>query len=115
MRALLERKQAELAAELRRREGLQVSLHADHVEHSQAVATRETAALRLEVVRQTLRDVQDALLALEGGYYGTCQECDEAIAPRRLAALPWAQRCLACAERAEQRAAAQARHSEEAA
>ena len=46
--------------------------------------------------------VNNALQRLENGTYGLCQQCGEAIAPKRLEALPWAERCVRCEEQLEQ-------------
>jgi DnaK suppressor protein len=43
-----------------------------------------------------LRLVEEALRRLEGGEFGTCQNCGEPIASKRLRALPWAKFCLIC-------------------
>jgi len=46
-----------------------------------------------------LRLVEEALDRMRSGDYGTCQACEEPIAPKRLRALPWARYCVACQER----------------
>ncbi len=46
--------------------------------------------------------VDQALLRLEDDEYGTCQNCEKAIHPKRLAAIPWARYCLSCQELVEQ-------------
>jgi DnaK suppressor protein len=43
-----------------------------------------------------LTQVERALQRLEDGTYGLCLECGEAIPVKRLEALPWAERCVAC-------------------
>lgn len=50
----------------------------------------ETAAA-LTQVRQALRQVND-------GSYGTCESCGEEISPERLKVMPFATRCIRCAE-----------------
>jgi DnaK suppressor protein len=45
-----------------------------------------------------LRMVEEALDRLEAGDYGTCLSCDAPIAPKRLAAIPWARYCVTCQE-----------------
>ena len=45
-----------------------------------------------------LRDVNRALARLDTGDYGSCTKCDEAIDPRRLEAVPYAELCISCAE-----------------
>ncbi|HEY3993104.1 MAG TPA: TraR/DksA C4-type zinc finger protein [Ktedonobacteraceae bacterium] len=46
--------------------------------------------------------VENALQRLENGTYGLCQQCGEAINPKRLEALPWAERCVRCEKQLEQ-------------
>jgi len=46
--------------------------------------------------------VDEALLRIEDEEYGTCQNCEEDINPKRLAAIPWACYCLNCQELVEQ-------------
>jgi len=48
---------------------------------------------------QKLKLIDLALERLTSGEYGTCIDCDEAIPPKRLSAIPWASRCVACQER----------------
>jgi DnaK suppressor protein len=43
-----------------------------------------------------LADVVRAQAKLDDASYGRCDGCGEPIAPDRLAALPWATRCIAC-------------------
>jgi RNA polymerase-binding transcription factor DksA len=45
-----------------------------------------------------LRDIGRALERLDAGDYGICENCGEAINPERLEALPYATRCIACAQ-----------------
>ncbi len=49
---------------------------------------------------RTLRQIDAALNRLASGEFGVCGECGEDISPKRLAAIPWAQCCIACQERA---------------
>ena len=46
-----------------------------------------------------LRDVDRALAALDDGSYGVCRTCGKPIDPKRLAALPYAQRCVVCTDK----------------
>ena len=46
--------------------------------------------------------IDQALLRLEDDEYGLCQNCEEPINPKRLAAIPWARYCLNCQELVEQ-------------
>jgi DnaK suppressor protein len=49
--------------------------------------------------RLELEQVEGALRRLASGRYGTCAGCGEDIEPERLAAVPYTDRCRACAER----------------
>ena len=55
-----------------------------------------------EEERQQVRAIRAALTRMEEGTYGRCVTCGEQIAAKRLAALPYATQCLACATQAEQ-------------
>ncbi len=52
-----------------------------------------------------LSDVEAALVRADDGSYGTCVDCGEQIGWPRLNAQPTAERCIACQEKVEQRAA----------
>lgn len=45
-----------------------------------------------------LEQIQSALRRLDAGRYATCAACGEDIEPERLAAVPYTDRCRACAE-----------------
>ena len=42
--------------------------------------------------------IDEALLRIEDDEYGTCQNCEKDVNPKRLAAIPWARYCLDCQE-----------------
>ena len=42
--------------------------------------------------------IDEALLRIEDDEYGACQNCENQINPKRLAAIPWARYCLNCQE-----------------
>lgn len=49
-----------------------------------------------EVDRQTLKLVEDASKAMENGSYGVCVDCEGSIPYKRLEAVPYVKRCVAC-------------------
>ena len=51
--------------------------------------------------RQQMAAIRAALTRMAEGTYGICRTCEAPIAPQRLAALPYATHCLACATEAE--------------
>lgn len=46
--------------------------------------------------------INEALTRIDNDEYGTCQNCEKDINPKRLDAIPWARYCLACQELLEQ-------------
>lgn len=46
--------------------------------------------------------VNEALERISDDEYGSCQNCEKEINPKRLAAVPWARYCLNCQELLEQ-------------
>jgi DnaK suppressor protein len=50
-------------------------------------------------LRATLADVERALVKLDEGTYGSCDECGSVIPPERLEIRPWAALCVDCASR----------------
>jgi DnaK suppressor protein len=51
----------------------------------------------LAAARERIAEVDDALSRVDAGVYGVCERCGRPIAPERLAARPFARRCIACA------------------
>lgn len=52
-----------------------------------------------EAAASELRQVDDALTRVEAGTYGVCANCGTAIPAGRLEARPFAEHCVACAEK----------------
>ena len=100
-KALLETKQAELAGGLRNREGIAIEKTADTMDEVQLAGERELAIRNLDRESNLLRNVRLALSRIGDGSYGTCLHCEEDISLKRLAAVPWAARCIPCQERTD--------------
>lgn len=49
--------------------------------------------------RQTIIQINRALLKLENGSYGICSECGEEISEPRLKTIPYASLCIKCADK----------------
>ena len=75
----------------------------DDLEHSDADSQGDIELALLQMRAQTLTRIDEALVRLDAGEYGSCVTCDGEIARRRLRALPFAVRCQACEERREQK------------
>jgi DnaK suppressor protein len=97
-RAVLTSKVAELERLTRNRDGITVERSADQVEEVQAASQRALAVSNLDREFNQLRDARAALRRIQEGSFGTCQECDEDIHLKRLAAVPWATFCIRCQE-----------------
>ena len=63
----------------------------DYINESSELVKDELMIRNLE---KTLRDIEDALNAIEEGYYGICQKTGKSIQPARLQAIPWARYCI---------------------
>jgi DnaK suppressor protein len=74
----------------------------DDLEHSDADSQGDLELALLQMRADTLTRVDEALVRLETGKYGSCAECDGEISEPRLRALPFAVRCQTCEQRREQ-------------
>ena len=97
-RRILTARVAELERFARQRDGIVVERSADQLEEIQAASQRALAVCNLDREFTQLRDARAALRRIEDGSFGTCQECEGDIHPKRLAAVPWATFCIRCQE-----------------
>jgi RNA polymerase-binding transcription factor len=74
----------------------------DSVDRADANSQRDIDFALLQMRTQTLTRIDEALVRLDMGTYGSCYECQSEIADRRLRVLPFAVRCQACEGRREQ-------------
>jgi len=98
---ILEAKQAELTGGLRNRDGIAIEKSADQMDEIQYATERDLAIRNVDRDSTLLRQVKAALRRIQDGYFGTCLDCEEAISPKRIAAVPWAARCIQCQETAD--------------
>jgi len=98
---VLEAKQAELAAGLRKRDDIAIEKSPDALDEVQLAGERELAIRTLDRESSLLRQVKSALARVADGSYGTCLHCDEEIKPKRLDAVPWTKYCITCQEAAD--------------
>jgi DnaK suppressor protein len=52
--------------------------------------------------RSVLQLIDEALVRIRTNKYGTCIQCEDELAQKRLDAVPWARHCVACQEKYEQ-------------
>ena len=97
----LERKEAELVRVLRMRDGIAIEKSADQMDEIQNASERDLAIRNVDRESTLLRQVKAALRRIHEGSFGSCIECEAAISPKRLRALPWASRCIQCQDAAD--------------
>ena len=98
---ILERRAVELDRVLRNRDGIAIEKSADQMDEIQYASERDLAIRNVDRDSALLRQVKAALRRIHDGSFGTCIDCDYAISSKRLAAVPWATRCIQCQETAE--------------
>lgn len=97
--ALLSTARAELDEErvsLRRQLAELTGLEADHnfADASSVAAEQGEVRVLAENLRALLAEVEHALVKLDTGNYGTCEECGEPISAARLEAMPATRWCV---------------------
>jgi DnaK suppressor protein len=76
-------------------------LPAEQLESASHEAEEERTLNLLETQQDVLREVEAAQARIVNGTFGKCTECGSAIAKHRLAAVPYACSCFACAAKQE--------------
>jgi DnaK suppressor protein len=97
-RTLLMAKRKEIVDQSRRREDICIVQSNELIEMVQLAGQREFAARGLERDTKKLMQIGAALRRIDDGDFGICLDCEEAISPKRLTAVPWAGYCLHCQE-----------------
>jgi len=98
---ILTRKVSELARVLRNRDDIAIQKSADPMDEIQYATERDLAIQNVGRDSILLGQVKAALQRIRDGSFGACIQCEEAINPKRLAAVPWASRCILCQETAD--------------
>jgi len=99
-------RESELEGLIRNREAAAIETSADALDQIQHAVERELALGTLARESSGLRETRAALRRVDDGSFGICMDCEEKINLKRLAAVPWAARCIACQERADREGAA---------
>jgi len=73
----------------------------DELEYTDTDVQGDIELALLQMRAETLARIDEALVRLDAGQYGSCFDCTGEIAEQRLRALPFAVRCQACEERRE--------------
>ncbi len=101
LRASLEQELSDLRARLSEMGLLSggESFDQNFADSSQVTAERGEVEALAGSLRESLNDVEAALVKLDNGTYGACEGCGQPIAPARLEAKPAARLCMECASR----------------
>ena len=98
---ILAQKEVEVLQALRMRDGIAIEKSPDQMDEIQYASERDLVIRNVDRGSILLRQVRAALLRVHDGGFGTCIECEEAISPKRLSAVPWASRCIRCQDAAD--------------
>ena len=102
LRASLEQERSDLRARLAEMgllSGGELSFDQNFADSSQVTAERGEVEALAGNLRESLNDVEDALVKLDNGTFGVCEGCGQPIAPDRLEAAPAAKLCMDCASK----------------
>jgi DnaK suppressor protein len=99
LQSVLRAKELELSRSLRDRDEIAIEKESDDLDAVQLMEERELAIRHLVRNSDALRQIRAALSRIGNGTYGVCQHCEEEISPKRMAAVPWAEFCIACQEK----------------
>jgi DnaK suppressor protein len=103
MRQRLESQLREAAPSRELLDSIRIHQAADPIDMTQQAAEREMAVKNLDRDSALVRRLRSAIERINHGSYGVCLQCEENIAPKRLNAIPWAELCIKCQERADRR------------
>jgi DnaK suppressor protein len=100
-RLILEARVAELERGITQRDGIAVEPTPDAVEEAQRASERALAVSNIDREAKQRQNARAALRRIQDGTFGVCEECEEQISLKRLAAIPWASLCVVCREARE--------------
>ncbi len=76
-----------------------LSFDQNFADSSQVTAERGEVDVLIGSLRESLVEVEDALVKFDTGGFGICERCHQAIGAGRLEAMPSARLCIDCASR----------------
>ena len=85
--------------ELGRGSDAELAFDGGFADSSQVTAERGEMEALSGTISDKLREIDEALVKLEDGTYGRCQECGGEIGEPRLEAMPAAVLCITCASK----------------
>ena len=94
--AALQRELTRVEARLKALDAPTPDSHGDDADRLVAREEHEGQVLGRASLLERQHEILAALLKIDMGVYGVCERCLGPIAAKRLDAMPWAPRCLAC-------------------
>ena len=105
LRKLLELKHAQLTETLAKTvdesRAIGENIGGDEGEEAAAASNRDFLSVQGQSRREQLILVKDALIRLDTGEFGICEECGRAVNLKRLEAVPWTRYCRDCQQEVE--------------
>jgi DnaK suppressor protein len=92
--AVLASNEAELAARLGNRDGIEIEKTADPMDEVQSAGERELEIRNLHGESKTLGEVRSALIRIARKRYGACLHREAEINVKRRTAVPWTNSCI---------------------
>jgi len=87
------------------RSRLNQPLNADFEEQAVEIENDQVLDALDGKIRDEMKQIENTLARIDKGGYGDCEDCGQKIAAKRLEALPYAVRCIACEEKFQNRRA----------
>ena len=75
----------------------------DVVDRANVSIEQDLTLYLLGNAEDVLEKIDEALVRIDNGVYGLCEDCAAVIPEARLEAIPYASQCVRCAEKAERR------------
>jgi RNA polymerase-binding protein DksA len=79
-------------------------LNADFAEQAVELENDQVLDALDDSIRAEMEQIERAWARMDEGVYGVCEACGKPIAAKRLEAVPFATRCIACEEQLQQSA-----------
>jgi DnaK suppressor protein len=75
---------------------------ADPLDMTQEAAEQDVAVQLIDRESLLIRRLRLAIDRTKDGSYGICLQCQDEIATKRLSAIPWAELCIRCQQKADE-------------
>lgn len=96
--ALLIARGIELERRICHRDGIRIERTADQLEEIHKASEHALAVCNIDREFNQLRNIRAAILRIQEGSFGKCQQRNEDVHEKRLAAMPWPSLCIRCQE-----------------